>query len=274
MLQPILWGVLLPGMVSLFVWAAIVRPWVRCAPPRAGGSLAVAAGFLAGHYGIGAPLTGADVVAWLPYVAGFAGIAGLACAWAVERPAVSWLLFISVSLGVSLLLIWPLAKNNSILEGMRDVAVAGTLFLLCWRAGASRGSRVETFSPAFFLWLSASAAAGLFVISGNLLIGQLSGALAAGIAPGVLWGLRRSNHALHPGECTAYFIIYNALILVAHFYSDLPVETAVGLGLAPIAALAPALPVRGAGIAMRTLLLATCVLAAWYFIPATESSGY
>ncbi|MFN0207826.1 MAG: hypothetical protein ACKVS6_16075 [Planctomycetota bacterium] len=290
MWEQLIWGALLPGAISAAIWAYCIKPWKRDAVPRAGGSLAIAMGYIFGHVAIEAPYVGGDVVAWLPFFAVFGAALGIieftieftmakhAAAIIIIKLAVSFLLAFAI------LYLLPALRDGESGVFLITLAATAILSFMVWFAAARFAESVSGPIPGFYLWLCAAGSAGIILQSGNAKLAQLLGACAAGVAPSAICGFF-SKAPLHSrGSTATFFIIYNSAITIALFFGDLPKMSAVFMGAAPAAGFVifpVMLKYRGAShahprwtYAAGFLSIAAMLGAAYALLPKSEPTGY
>ena len=80
----------------------------------------------------------------------------------------------------------------------------------------------------------AAASAATITASGSLLLGLLGAALAAACGGAALVSMLVTSRGFERGSALAFTVLLAGLLLVAYFYSELPVASALLLGLAPL----------------------------------------
>lgn len=226
-------GVLLPATVAAVVAAVLGRVSAMRAGPAA--SLGLAAGYVAGHVGVvgwpgWAPV---DVTHRLPHLAVLAGGLGLT-AWNAPvgyrrlAPAVAGPVVAGVLLG-------PLEAR---LEPptFLGAAVGGALVLTGLAALWGRATREQPpIAAGVALVLAATFVAITSAASGSLVVGQLSGTVAAAAA-----ALAVTAHSTRPAMAldtmaTAAAVVLGGLAVLAVAYSSTPAVALIPWALMPLA---------------------------------------
>ncbi|MBK8481804.1 MAG: hypothetical protein IPL40_11590 [Proteobacteria bacterium] len=262
----LLWGALVPALLSATLFLAASRPWAAstaastAALPaseasaaagvgqplgRWGAALALAAGYIAGHWGLaGGPLSANnDVSQTLLYLAALGGALGaLDALW--QRPiALRWGLRLLACAGSAWLLVRPLAAQGGPIAqyGLAAATVAGGM-LAVWSIldGAAAREPGPGLGLALLLWVVAGAA--VLVMAGTAAVGQLAGAAAAAL--GGLWVVTWRWPA--SGRLTSAAPVL-ALVAVGQWavgllYAELPKASFVLLVLAPLGLVLVQLP--------------------------------
>lgn len=187
---------------------------------------AIAAGFAAGHLGIGGWPRGMPVEAWqwmLP-IAVLGAVTGASYAWnsmPARARVAPWVVIVGFTVWTTLVKRPPVA-----LAGFSAAA-----FLLGWTLdGAARRTSARSFSATVLIVATATGVS--LVVSGTLLIGQMAGALAAATgACLVLAGRLRLESRSAVPVVTA---LLAALWMNGILYAELPIASAVLLAAAPL----------------------------------------
>lgn len=275
-----LWGVALPAVVSGVVWFIVAFPLKRDGRPRAGGSLAFAISYLCAHYGIGAPMRGADVTAWMPWIAAAAGAAGVFEVFLTSNRAALLGLRGIAAIGIVKLLLAPRAANISFGMQLFETAIAAAFIIIAWAAASRAGRELKGFYLPAVLWLIFSVAAVLLVISGSGMHGQLSGALAAATGPIVILSFWMRPPVLEKGASAGAIVLFYPILILSYYYSYMPLPGALSLAAAPILTAVPVLltnrmsPARARFVGFA--LVAAALGAAAFFVlsEAPPSDGY
>lgn len=260
-----LFGVLLPALAAGLVLAAGWRVWTRQPEGidgRWAGAPALALAFVVGTVGIsGLPVlpggdqtpTGLDWLAWLALLAGLL--------LALQRRLGRWG---GALRGVLAILTIELVLRNKITaawsegsEGIQWVLGLLALLFVDWLA-LERLARRPGASGPLVLWLLAATLGGLSALSGSVTIGQLAGALAAGLGAAVVAAWWRPRVSLSgPGVGVATVVLFG-LALNAHFFSYTTGLDVLLFAAAPLFGLLAGLPKlrRESGWAQTLLTLA------------------
>lgn len=303
-----LWGALVPALLAATVLLAASRPWAatrlastaatssleasaaaRLGQPlgRWGAALALAAGYVAGHWGLaGGPLsTNNDVSQTLLYLAALGGVLGALDALWPRPMALRWGLRLLACAGSAWLLVRPLAAQGGPIAqyGLAAASVAGGM-LAVWSLldGAAAREPGPALGLALLIWLVAGAAA--LVMAGTAVVGQLAGAATAAL--GGLWVVTWRWPAT--GRLVSASPVL-ALVAVGQWaigllYAELPKASFVLLVLAPLGLVLVQLPrlarcrplTRHAlrlGLVVLLAIPAAALAARDYFAASPASSG-
>ncbi|MCG8418934.1 MAG: hypothetical protein MJE77_13435 [Proteobacteria bacterium] len=233
LVQLALYGVLIPALVAGVIVVVAGRAWRTegSAPAIVGPGLA--AGFVAGYWGLlGAPAAiPIDVTGWLPHLA---VLAAVACAVenGISSRAVHWAGRLVVSLVTAWLLLRPLAGSSwTTGQAMVTTAGFGLVLLATWYfiARAATGEH-RLVGVGLAILLAASTAAAV-AASGSLLVGQLTGAMAAGL--GALFVAMLVFAAIPTADKAAgvVAIVTGGAAILGFAYSQLPVVSLLLLAI-------------------------------------------
>ncbi|MBI3817949.1 MAG: hypothetical protein HY286_04600 [Planctomycetes bacterium] len=263
------WCIILPALASGALWVFVAFPLAPGSRVRAGASLAFSIAYILAHAGI-AQWRGADVVAWLPWIAAGAGILGV-----VETRiagAAGHAMRAVVSLGIPLLLVRPLLSNAAPPDVFVKIAPPAILIFIAWTA-TSRSAPVEPgmYHPIlqFIIYCTASA---VILFTHNLTLAELSGVLAAATGPAVVLSTWLRAGVYKTNGATAPLLIYYSILILAHDYGYTPDSCALLLGAAPALAAGPRLVLqnrvsdrtaRFAGFACTAAALGSALAIAW-----------
>jgi hypothetical protein len=214
----------------------LIALWIgRNAPDfagRAGGVLAMAAGFFAGYAALRpGPLWPHHTWHWLAYLPLAAGVACLVELLPGRWFLIGWLLRLAVAFGAAYLLIPAMEPAHSRwLTGM-SAAIAGLWFVLDEWARRRPG-------PALPFFLITTVAAGSFVLftSGNLKFAQLGGMMAAVLAIGMVVAWRRSSWPWIRGMVPGVAVLLPGLQAEGFLnnFSEVPATSFLLVVLAPL----------------------------------------
>lgn len=276
--QQFLWGVALPALLAAAVWTAASFPLKRESATRAGGSLAFAIGYICAHYGIGAPMTGADAFAWMPWIAAAAGAAGILEYYLRGRGMAVALLQIAVAAGTLQLLVSGV--NPAYAPQWYESAAAIVVTAAAWRAVSKAGATTKGLYVPAMVWAACAAGAFLMLKSGSAKNAQLAGALAASAGPAAVLALWMRPPQFEKGASAGFIIIFNCLIMHCVYFGEMPKAGGLALALAP--ALAAALPAVMAMRYSKTIAILSGVIgggaalgiAAWQVMASAAPDGY
>lgn len=294
----LLWGATAPALLAAGLLLFALRPWASAAPHDAAGTaaphrgrwgaaVALATGYVAGHWGLaGGPLsTNNDISQMLLYLAAAGGVIGaLDALW---RPPLllRWALRLALCGASSWLLLRPLlAQGGPLLQHALALSTVAGGMLAAWSVvdGAAESEPGPGLGLALLLWVVAGAA--VLVMAGTAAVGQLAGALAAGL--GGLWVITWRWPAAGRLASAAPVL---ALVAVGQwavglFYAELPKASFVLLVLAPLGLVLVQLPLLARRAPLVRLVLrlglvallagpAVAIAARHYFAPAAAASG-
>jgi hypothetical protein len=266
-------AVLLPAVIAgIFVVAL----------RRTGAPLGLALGFAAGQIAlVGFPgIFPVDVTLRLPHLAILAAAVGAVEVFTRAGVRLRWGLRGALG-GLLIVALLPPAIEHrfsgaEVFLWPAGLLVAFLLFSLILDH-LSRTTRAANLPLLLVLLISAAAAA--LTMTYSAMLGQLAGALAAGIGAAGLAALLFPGRSLWPGATAAIATVYSGLLICGHLYSALPVQSALGLWLAPfLSALAGLGPLgRGPAWLRRTLrfalLLIPAGLAVWFAWSSTAATS-
>jgi hypothetical protein len=244
--QQILLGVAIPAFVAALLWASIWRPWApgAAAAPRAGGSIAVAAGVLAGYVALlGFPnFPPASASEKIPFIVAAAGALGMVEGRIAGAIRSAHLYRIALSAAIV----------GYLLQAMIAGAAAGGWFakdaLLALGAAALAAGAIAAIWGVFeaaaglgapfvgvWIWLATLGGESFVLLNtGNAMMAQFAGAAAASLAPGFVIALWRGAPTLERGTLAAVVPAAGAFALVGRYFGELTDLPLVLVALAPI----------------------------------------
>jgi hypothetical protein len=263
--------------------AALVVPWVGS---RIGGTgshwgsaLGLGASYAAFHWAAARPafppLDVTDRIAWLALAALILGVLESV------RPGPAWTRWENRLL-LAAVILWAMlgpvvaAAEDMRAEGMRLAALGG-LFLAAWTNLEGLASRTSARAIGPIFAAVAGGAAGLFVATGSIVLGELAAGLMAGlilvwIASWVAPGLSLSR-----GGVPVVVTVLGGLLLNGYFYSSTPAPSTIILVAAPLAAWAgligPAARLAAWQRATISLVAVLIVVAIAIGLAVAESAG-
>jgi hypothetical protein len=220
---------LLPGLLpALGLSAGVLALGLLLRRGPAGGALAIATGYLAGHVAIlGWP-------AWPPVEAVqrlfycTLAVAVVSCVEGLVRRKRLWEgAFLLLALGAPAVVLLSTVRTWS--WGESAVLVTG-LGLACLAlrknlAGLAVSPTAVNLSMPLLAVLAGTA--GVALQSGNALVGQLTLGLAFALAPVLAWAAIRPAFRLDSGTCAVIAIILPGLWLIGWFYGEMPKSSMV-----------------------------------------------
>jgi hypothetical protein len=260
-------GLCLPAGVAaavLLVTALIAHLAGRPVLGDAGMTLAIGAGYVAGHRAIHGwpPIPPLETTQWLLPVAVVGTALGLlADFWrgGTWLRGVIWLL---VAEGLTWVFLRPLLEPQNEAHVELCVALGIAVFIaFFWRALESLAQRTEGPSLTLALTDTLAAAAAVLLLAHNLIECRLAGALLAASAGCLLVGAFVRKARLSPGAATVCALLLAGLGLDGHYYSDLPTWSAILVAIAPLSLwLGQVWPLKGARPWARGLLLTLALI--------------
>lgn len=277
MLGTAILAALVPAAVAAVLLALVFRVWRRgSAAGGAHGSIpvALAAAFCSGAvllYGWPTvpPVAATD---WLfLLLVGVAALAAVDASWRAPT-AVRWLVGLAVSLAVPRLLFQQMLTHTwTGADGWIWTGSLGVALFVVWTGLETLASRVPGPFLPLALTLVASTAALALLTSGSALLGQLAGALAAGLGALFLLTLLRRDLAIARGGVAVPAVALGGLVGIGYFYAELPWTAALLLLGAPLLGwLGELRPLRRLGpwsaLAIRTLLVVPALAGAIWVV--------
>jgi hypothetical protein len=241
LLRPILWGVLVPAVVSGAVLALDWGPWRREGGRRGGdrvGAVALGGGFIAGQVGLVGvppfpPIDATHVLVYLALVGTGLGL------WLGPRPAtgpLGWLLRGAASLSAPAWLLRPLLTHRfELWSGVLWIGGLAFGTLALWIALEALAKRPPGSVGFLVPLVTASGGAVALLLSGSALVAQFAGVLAAALGPATVMASLRPRASL-ASAAPVEAILLSALWIAGLFYVEVPAWSALLLGVAPIAA--------------------------------------
>jgi len=164
-------------------------------------------------------------------------VTSVAAGYAAQRRT-RWLLQTAVLLSAIIAIAWPVLHYQS------SVALISELVIIIVTGGVlfSRAEHIPPVAPALTLAIQATGLAIASALSGSLLVGQLSAALAAlaGVyaIPEILGRLHKTPFSLR--QRLTFLPLYLALLAIARLYAELPpITTGLLLASAVLSTLTP-----------------------------------
>ena len=241
-LRTVILGVALPLIVSgLGFFVALLRTR-GCEPSGKfhwAGVAGLGAAYLSGHVIIAGwpPMPPRESTHWLFYIVLLSALLGVVdTRWTVPS-SLRW----SLRLVLTGLMLWLTLKPMVQYSWSRPQAAAwfaalGLAALLFWGLVDSLAGRKSGPGLTLCLLIVSVEGAALLGLSGSAMLGQLSGALAAALAPIALIVLWRPAHSLPRGAVAVYVMASSALWLNGYFYAELTWFNALLLTIAPLGA--------------------------------------
>lgn len=306
----LLWGAFAPALLAAALHLATSRPWsaARAAattppaaaddPPRDqapkldpttgrwGAALALAGGYIAGHWGLaGGPLSpNNDVSQLLMYLAAGGGLIGAVEARWRPPVALRWAIRLAACAASAGLLLRPLlAQGGSAPQLALAIGTVAAGMVAVWSLieGATEREPGPALGLALLFWIVAGA--GVLVLSGTATVAQLAGALAAAL--GGLWVVtwRWSARGRLASIAPVLGLVAVGQWGIGLLYAELPKASFVLLVLAPLGLVLvqlPALARRGpfTRLALRLVFVAmlvgpaVAIAARHYFAPASSAA--
>lgn len=236
-LEPLLYGVLVPVVVSGVVLAVGLRP--RRAGATDGGrwigALAHGGGYAAGYALLfdWPALPPCEDWQWLAHVALIAVAAGLVDAQPGAPAAVRWGVRLLVS-GLTAWLLVPIWVEARVFWMLGLGAAVITLWAVLRRLAAHASAVCVSLA----LLAALVGAGGVLVLTGNARFGQLAGALAATFGARLVVGFFNRPVCEDVGSLAVVAVLLPGLMFNGHFnnYGDVPAAIFVLVALAPVAA--------------------------------------
>ncbi len=238
-MPPIITPALVPAAIAFVCLLVSWRAWRRrslAAEGHWGGAAALALGFLSAYLILVSwpQMPPKKAMDWMPYLVLIAGVAGVTQRYWGKR----WYARFSLNLLLGALFAGVLLR--SYLQNTWD-RVEGII----WIAGLAAATtilrntleRLATkrtgASLPLSLCLFSAVSSVAYTLSGSALLGQLTGALAAVFGAAILLAWWAPGLSLAAGTLTVFAPVYVGLLIQAHFYSELPLISAVLLYLTP-----------------------------------------
>ena len=230
-----LWSILVPGLVALAIRLAGAALKLRAWPAAALG-LAFLAAFPAINFGAWRfpAIVPADSAGWLPYVAVFAMVFGIAdgsLRWPQPMRALTLVIVAAIGLWLELKF-----KFNADWTGPHGAIIITAFALLAgiWWDALEDLSSSAIVLPPLQMWLIASCAAVVLMLIGPVTYGKFSLTLASGsfaMLPALLW--RRSHGALR-GIAAVFAILLVSLLAGGYYLSSLSTVVLTILATTPL----------------------------------------
>ncbi len=255
------------------VLVAVVTMWLARradALPRAAWAASVGLAYVVGQIvltgrtafapAVWASISPREALHWLPLIvlsaAGVSILASVApAAWQRGVTLLATLLVIGTPIR---LLAGNIAQHWTLIEKFAHLTLIAAAFALVWLLLTSANDNRQSRTRTLLMILVASVSAALLVKSGTMLYGQLAGVLAAAIAGTALaeWIHPDSGSGLS-GAAGVITLALGSLLLLGHFYSELPSLTAALLALSLIVAGGHLPPFANRGPAWQQALIRT-----------------
>ena len=199
----------------------------------------------------------APIALCIGYAAGYSGIAGLpsippidAAGWTVYIPIIAAAISIAItffnfkeryyylfaglmSFGISVLLLKPLLQYAwNAAEGALWMSGTGIFILLIWLL-LNKSADISGSLPALSAALVLSAFSGItLLLSGSILLGQLSGVLAASLVPVAFLSLLAPDLALYRMATPVIVPVLAGLWVIGYFFAEMPLMSTAFLFIA------------------------------------------
>lgn len=222
-------------------------------------ALAVALGYAAGHFLIAGltKLPPADTTNWLPYCA-LAAASAVAAGQLLRAPWLRWALYGLVAACALRLLLAPMFRHawspGIGWSWIGCLSVTSVLLTVALNA-VRRAPSLQLEMPAYLVIVS-GATAGALLLGGSLLLAQYAAVLA---------GSSLAPYFATSGERAAavWSLVFVALLVSGYAFAELPLLSAVFLGVAPVLALLPIRMTSAPGrVALRLALVSTPLIVA------------
>lgn len=155
-----------------------------------------------------------------------------AAASCIAHRRAQWLLRTTVFLIAIVAIAWP------VLHYQPSVALISELVIIMLAGGVlfSRREQIQAAAPAFSLSIQATGLAIASALSGSLLVGQLSTALAAVTGPYAILEIFNRLHKtpFSAQQSLTFIALYLGLLAIARLYAELPPATAILLLAGPL----------------------------------------
>ncbi len=235
-----LFGVFLPGLISLVVFGAA---WFRCrrrvdTQHRTwAGAVALGVSFCTAYFlllGIPAfPPT--EAAKWIPLIVIATAIFGLVDAVFKLPYALVWFVRIVVSLSFTWQLLNPMVRYHwTAAESSRWVGWLAVGIVAIWGFLDETAWRVRGAGLPIALALAAGALSLGLLWGSSALLFQIGLILAAATAGAILPGFWRPALSLASGAIPVYIMVYYSLLMSGYFYAELPLYSAAAFALAPL----------------------------------------
>jgi hypothetical protein len=243
-LHDMIWGVVLPFVLSAIVVVVSAAPWRR---PRTTARwaipVALALGFWFAYVGIaGRPaFPPIEAQGWLPYLAALAALVSIVNALV---PKARWLnvALSAMTLAATVFLITrPLHGRLAPVQLWLTLGIIGAGMFIWWALLEALAHRVPGAPVPALLMFTAIAAALVLMNSHTQRLAQLSGSAAVVLAGAVLlsWWAKLTPIG---GTVLTFTIIVLGLVVAGYFYADITIPHAILLAAAPLTAWIGQLP--------------------------------
>lgn len=223
LVKQVLWGVVLPALVTAVVLLAACRPWRR---PRSGpgawvGAMGLGAGYVTGHLALfGWPgLTPKESWQWMPHIAAAVATAGILIASARVPRRMGWGIAVLVAIGAGWLLVprWQEAR-------LVWTVVLASVAMAMWMVMHAMAERTTVVSASVIVLVAALVAALVLERAATARFVQLAGALAASAGGCLVVAPLVSSLKLGPGLAGMGAVLLVGLMFTGHFnhFSDIP----------------------------------------------------
>jgi hypothetical protein len=274
----------MPAILAGAALALAWRVWRRDGDGNRGawgGAAGLALAYAAGHLGlVGAPpFPPVEATQWLFWLALLAGL------WGAMEDRLRLLARVRLGGRVILAIVLPVALARPLVtyswgagKGTLYVALLGiAVAALSWIVQRTAERRDGALVPALLL-VVATGSAGLLVMSGSALLGQLAGLLAAASGAALVLAFWRPRVSLAGGGVTVAVLLLSGLWITGFFYAEMPLPSAIlaPLSLAAGAGLAQIPAVRGRGrgqLVVISLVAASILIGAAVGFAAVEYFG-
>ncbi|MBI1289631.1 hypothetical protein GC173_00110 [bacterium] len=275
----LIFGVILPLLLSTFLVSGWWKAWAPASAPLPGRAVAlplvIACAWVVGALGIldGIRFPPRSAIERLVVGGGFAGLLVLI---ELARPQAAWLKGLVRTAVVALLVGWVTISRTAMWGHAIWLAAAVGAGLLAALVGLGIerfGERRGQWPVAFLLTGLLTCVAAVLGISGSAKLGQLTGILAAVVGPMIVLALIRRDFSLATSALSSFLAIGFGLVAAGGVSAEVP---AVSIGLLAAAALIPwggmALHAKPTKIEVPTVLVAAAVVALIGVAVAVKSS--
>lgn len=230
------------AIVSSILVSMISIIWIKSRAQRISAlSFSIAIGYTCAHFfltGWPSSFPPVNALQWLPIFALVAAASSLIFSFPTRKSA-RILLFSLLAIGaLRLLLQAPFRYVWSNSTGWIWVVGLGITIVLLAEITNSISKRSSFFfETPLFLFLACSGTSLALSLSGSLLLGQYAGVLGAALTGTLILLWKNSESRVFPSF--VFSLLFVALIISGYYFSNLPLESALLLGISPALTLAP-----------------------------------
>lgn len=238
-MPPIVAPVLVPAAIAFLCLLISWRAWRRrrlAEEGHWGGAAALTLGFLSAYFILVSwpAMPPKKAMDWMPYLVLIAGVAGVTQRkWGKRWYARFSLNLLLGGLFAGVVLRSYLQNTWERDEGILWIAGLAAATTLLRNTLERLATKRRGASLPLSLWLFCAATSVAYTMSGSALLGQLTGALAAVFGAAIVLAWWAPGLSLAAGALTVFAPVYVGLLIQAHFYSELPLLSAVLLYLTP-----------------------------------------